>query len=301
HIEKLASAGFNRISVGVQDFDPVVQLAINRVQSFEQTKQVIDWARKYHYSSINIDLIYGLPRQTIDSVKNSVSRIMELMPERIAFYSYAHVPWKSKGQRGFTDEDLPVAAQKWEMYYMGRQLLEAAGFISIGMDHFALRKDKLFVAAESGGLHRNFMGYTTTKSKLIIGLGVSAISDSWNAFVQNEKVVEVYEEKIKLGILPLVNGHLLSGEDLVIRKKILELMCENKTSIDNAIVDPGFLESVFSKLGLLQADGLVIIDGENIRVTKKGASFIRNISAAIDAHLWRNESNQSANTFSKAI
>lgn len=299
HIEKLASVGFNRISLGVQDFDPKVQYVINRIQSFERTKEVVDWARKYNYSSINVDLIYGLPHQTVDSVKYSVEKINSLMPDRIAFYSYAHVPWKSKGQRRYTEADLPAAAQKWEMYHTGKQLLEEAGFISIGMDHFALPDDKLFTAAAKGALHRNFMGYTTTKSKLIIGLGVSSISDSWNAFAQNEKVVETYEAKINEGVLPLIHGHLLTDEDLVIRKKILELMCENKTNLDSELFSSDFLESAFVKLRLLEADGLVTIDGQNIQVTTKGNSFIRNISAAIDARLWRNDS--IANTFSKAI
>jgi oxygen-independent coproporphyrinogen-3 oxidase len=299
HIERLASVGFNRISLGVQDFDPKVQYVINRIQSFERTKEVVDWARKYHYNSINIDLIYGLPHQTVDSVTYSVNKITSLMPDRIAFYSYAHVPWKSKGQRRYTEEDLPAAAQKWEMYHTGKQLLEAAGFISIGMDHFALPDDKLFTAAASGNLHRNFMGYTTTKSKLIIGLGVSSISDSWNAFAQNEKVVEDYEAKINQGILPLVHGHLLSEEDVIIRKKILELMCENKTSLDSKLLAPDFIDNALLKLQSLEADGLVTVEEGNIHVTTKGNSFIRNISAAIDAKLWRN--NAGTKTFSKAI
>ena len=299
HIEKLAGVGFNRISLGVQDFDPAVQYVINRIQSFERTKEVVDWARKYKYSSINIDLIYGLPHQTADSVKYSINKIKSLMPDRIAFYSYAHVPWKSKGQRHYTEADLPAAAQKWEMYNTGKQMLEEAGFASIGMDHFALPDDKLFTAAASGNLHRNFMGYTTTKSKLIIGLGVSSISDSWNAFAQNEKVVEDYEEKINRGILPLVNGHLLNEEDIIIRKKMLELICENKTSLNKKLLAHDFLENALSKLHALEADGLVTIDEENIRVTANGNSFIRNISAAIDARLWRKD--KGANAFSKAI
>lgn len=301
HIEKLASAGFNRISIGVQDFDPAVQLAINRIQSFERTKEVVDWARKYQYNSINIDLIYGLPHQTESSVQFSVSKITSLMPDRIAFYSYAHVPWKSKGQRRYTEADLPSAAQKWAMYNTGKQLLEAAGFVSIGMDHFALPDDKLFAAAASGNLHRNFMGYTTTKSKLIIALGASAISDSWNAFAQNEKVVEAYQEKVNQGILPLVNGHLLSEEDVIIRKKILQLMCENKTSLDSELLSREFTDNAFSKLRSLEVDGLVTVEEDDIIVTTKGNSFIRNISAALDVRLWRNEREMEAHTFSKAI
>lgn len=299
HIEKLAAVGFNRISLGVQDFDPKVQFVINRIQSYEKTKEVVDWARKYNYQSINIDLIYGLPHQTVKSIEYSFHLIKSLVPDRIAFYSYAHVPWKSKVQRRYTEEDLPVASEKWAMYSRGRELLEEAGFESIGMDHFALLSDKLFVAAASSDLHRNFMGYTTTKSKLIIGLGVSSISDSWTAFAQNEKVVEAYEEKINQGMLPLVHGHLLSEEDVIIRKNILELMCENKTRLDNKLLEPDFITSAFSKLRELEADGLVTIDEKNIQVTPKGRSFIRNISVVIDARLWRKHI--SANTFSKAI
>ncbi len=299
HIKQLATVGFNRISLGVQDFDPKVQFVINRVQSYEKTKEVVDWARKYHYQSINIDLIYGLPHQTVDSIEHTISLIKGFMPDRIAFYSYAHVPWKSKVQRRYTEADLPDANQKWEMYNKGRELLEAAGFKSIGMDHFALLDDKLFLAAKSGNLHRNFMGYTTTKSKLIIGLGVSSISDAWNAFAQNDKEVEAYEEKINKGILPLVHGHFLSEEDVVIRKKILELMCGNKTVLDHPLLDPDFVASAFSKLAQLEADGLVVVNGKTVEVTNKGMSFIRNISAALDAQLWRKQI--STNTFSKAI
>jgi len=236
-----------------------VQFVINRIQSFEKTKEVVDWARKYQYKSINIDLIYGLPHQTIDSVEHTIGQIKKFMPDRIAFYSYAHVPWKSKVQRRYTEADLPKASEKWLMYHRGKELLEQAGFTGIGMDHFALKGDKLFVAAETGNLHRNFMGYTTTKSKLIIGLGVSSISDAWNAFAQNEKEVEAYEEKISKGFLPLVHGHLLNQEDVVIRKKILELMCENRTILEHQILDAAFINSAFLKLTELEADGLVIV------------------------------------------
>ena len=301
HIEKLAGIGFNRISVGVQDFDPLVQFAINRIQSFERTKEVVDWARKYHYKGINIDLIYGLPHQTTESVKYSVDMICGLMPDRIAFYSYAHVPWKSKGQRRYTDKDLPSSEQKWKMYNLGKQMLEFAGFLSIGMDHFSLPDDALFFAASKGKLHRNFMGYTTTSSRLIIGLGASSISDTGNAYVQNEKDIEKYESNINQGIFPIVNGHLLSKEDGIIRKKIQELMCNNKSSLDAISIDPDFMKVALSKLLMMQEDGLVIMDKETIQVTPKGNLFLRNISAAIDAQLWRNKKEMTTHTFSKAI
>lgn len=299
HIKQLAAVGFNRVSLGVQDFDPHVQFVINRIQSYEKTKEVVDWARKYHFNSINIDLVYGLPHQTVSSIEHTVELIKGFMPNRIAFYSYAHVPWKSKVQRRYSEVDLPSAKEKWAMYHRGRELFESVGFISIGMDHFALSNDKLFKAAENGNLHRNFMGYTTTKSKLIIGLGVSSISDAWKSFAQNEKEVEAYEAKINQGLLPLVNGHSLNEEDLVIRKKILELMCENKTSLEDLIMEPEFIDQAIKKLEELEKDGLINLLGKTIQVTSKGMLFIRNISATIDAQLWRKQ--MTTNTFSKAI
>jgi oxygen-independent coproporphyrinogen-3 oxidase len=283
----------------VQDFDPKIQFAINRIQSFETTKEVVDWARKYNYTSINVDLIYGLPHQTIHSVLHTINLIKKLMPDRIAFYSYAHVPWKSKAQRHYTEADLPTASEKWDIYCTGKSLLEDAGYKSIGMDHFAMPDDKLFIAEANGNLHRNFMGYTTTRSKLIIALGMSAISASQNAFVQNEKVVEAYENKIAQGILPLENGHLLDEEDIIIQQYIHELMCLNKTTLDINSLDPDFLISAFSKLKTLDEDGLVIVDENTIHVTSKGKLFIRNICAAIDAQLYRKQI--STRTFSKAI
>ena len=299
HLEKLSAIGFNRLSMGVQDFDPYIQFAINRNQSYERTKEVFDWARKYNFKSVNIDLIYGLPHQTVKSVENSIALVKKLMPDRIAFYSYAHVPWKNKAQRRYTENDLPTTSVKWEIYNRGRILLEQAGFESIGMDHFALQNDPLFIAAEDGKLHRNFMGYTTTQSKLIIGLGASSISATQNAFAQNEKVIEDYEAKINSGIFPLVNGHLLSDEDLLIQNYIHEFMCLNKTTLHKELHDIDFLTSILSKLSSLEADGLVAIDESVLHVTAKGRLFIRNICAAVDAYLFKKE--MTVQTFSKAI
>jgi len=299
HLEKLSAIGFNRMSIGIQDFDPQIQFTINRMQTYEKTKEVFDWGRKYNYKSINVDLIYGLPHQTIKSVEHTIALIKTLMPDRIAFYSYAHVPWKSKAQRRYTESDLPAASLKWEIYHRGRVLLEEAGFKSIGMDHFALPDDQLFIAAAHGNLHRNFMGYTTTQSKIIIGLGASSISATKNAFAQNEKVVEEYETKINSGIFPLVNGHSLNEEDIVIQNYIHELMCLNKTTLHKELHDIDFLENAFSKLRSLEADGLVVLNEEEITVTEKGKLFIRNICAAIDAYLLNKEI--TTQTFSKAI
>lgn len=299
HIKQLQTVGFNRISLGVQDFDPVVQFAINRIQSFEKTSEVVEWARKYGFTSINIDLVYGLPHQTSKSIEHTVEEIKKMQPDRIAFYSYAHVPWKSKGQRRYTEVDLPAADEKWKMYNLGTELLRASGYASIGMDHFALKDDAMFTAARNGKLHRNFMGYTTTQSKLIIALGASSIGDAWNAFVQNEKEIESYEEKINKGMLPLTDGHLLNDEDVMLRKNILELMCMNETLLNESALEAGFLEAAHKKLLALTEDDLVKTDGNKIMVTDKGRSFIRNIAATIDAQLWRRQ--MSTPAFSKAI
>lgn len=299
HLKKLSEIGFTRISIGVQDFDPKIQFVINRIQSFEKTKEVVDWARKYNYTSINVDLIYGLPHQTVNSVVHTIGLIKNLMPHRIAFYSYAHVPWKSKAQRRYTEDDLPSASEKWQIYDKGKSLLEEAGYKSIGMDHFALPNDKLFIAAANGKLHRNFMGYTTTQSKLIIGLGASAISATRDAFAQNEKVAEAYEDEIKSGEWPLVNGHLLSEKDLIIQHHIHELMCLNKTTLNTKSLDKDFLIKAFSKLKTLEADGLVKVNGDVISVTAKGKLFIRNICAAIDVQLFKKQ--LSRQTFSRAV
>ena len=299
HIKQLQTVGFNRISLGVQDFDPVVQYAINRIQSFEKTNEVVEWARKYGFTSVNIDLVYGLPHQTTKSIEHTVEAIKKMQPDRIAFYSYAHVPWKSKGQRRYTEADLPAADDKWKMYSLGTELLRESGYASIGMDHFALKDDAMFTAARNGKLHRNFMGYTTTQSKLIIALGASSIGDAWNAFVQNEKEIEKYEEKVNNGHLPLTDGHLLSEEDVMLRKNILELMCMNETTLNKAALEASFVEAANKKLLALADDALVEINGNKIVVTKEGKSFIRNIASTIDAQLWRRQ--MSTPAFSKAI
>lgn len=299
HLDVLRKVGFKRISLGVQDFDPQVQYVINRIQSFEKTKEVVDWARELGYDSINIDLVYGLPLQTVKHVEYTISKIKELMPDRIAFYSYAHVPWKSKGQRRYTEADLPKAEEKWNMYSTGRERLNEAGFAAIGMDHFALPNDKLWKSYHEGKMHRNFMGFTTTQNKLIIGLGASSIGDSWNAFMQNEKEVEVYEERVERGELPLTVGHFLNEEDEMIRKNILELMCQGKTRIEESRFEQAFRESIHGQLNELAADGLIRVTDNFIEVTDAGATFIRNICSTLDARLWRKKN--STSVFSKAI
>ncbi len=247
HIKALRSTGFNRISLGVQDFDPAVQEIINRKQTFEKTLEVVQLSRKYNFTSINVDLVYGLPLQTVNSVQNTIEYLRQIKPDRVAFYSYAHVPWKSKGQRRYTEADLPSPIQKWKMYQHGIELLQKAGYVTIGMDHFALPHDSLYRALANGKLHRNFMGYTTFKTRLIIGLGASAISDCWQAFTQNNKTVEEYQKMIETGTWAFTSGHLLNNEDLVLRKNILELMCSGKTTINKNSLDKQFVAHFIQK------------------------------------------------------
>lgn len=285
-LQTLADLGFRRLSVGVQDFDPAVQFIINRIQTFEQTKEVIDNARNVGFTGINVDIIYGLPRQTLSSVEMTIDYVKLLNPDRIAFYSYAHVPWKSAGQRRYTEADLPSGVQKRALYEFGRKELLLHGFSEIGMDHFAKPDDELFVAEANGVLHRNFMGYTTTSSKLLLGLGVSSISDTWGGFMQNVKEVEEYQELLKNNQLPISKGHILTQEDKEIRQHILNLMCNHETDFD--ILDKEFEEDAFDRLKEFVKNCLVEISNKKISVTETGKPFVRNIALCIDERYWQN-------------
>lgn len=299
HLEALRSVGFNRISLGVQDFNYDVQYIINRIQTFEETKRVIDEARQLGFESVNLDLIYGLPKQTLASIEHTIEQTRLLMPDRIAFYSYAHVPWKSKGQRRYSDADVPVAAEKIAMYSLGNAMLSEAGFKSIGMDHFALPSDKLVKSYDEGSLHRNFMGYTTTNNKLLIGLGTSSISDSWEGFAQNDKEVESYQDKINAGNWAFVNGHVLSALDGQIRRLILDLMCQGKLVLDSSFFSVEHQQFINQRWSEMEVDGLVRWNDPNLTVQPEGRLFIRNITSVIDQYLFK--TGTSKQQFSKAL
>ena len=227
----LYAIGFRRCSFGVQDYDPIVQKTINRIQPFENVERVTKLARKIGYTSISHDLVFGLPKQNLQNIIDTINKTKELKPDRIAYYSYAHVPWiKGLGQRGYDENDLPKDEVKRELYEVGKQLFDKIGYVEVGMDHFALKTDSMYKAMEEKTLHRNFMGYTSGKTALMVGLGMSAISDSWYSFAQNVKTVEEYQEIVNQGEFPLLRGHLLSEEDLIIRKHILNIMCHFETS-----------------------------------------------------------------------
>ena len=290
HLQALYDVGFRRVSYGVQDYNPTVQKAIHRIQPFENVKKATEAARDIGYTSIGHDIIFGLPFQTLEHVKHTILKTKELMPDRLAFYSYAHVPWiKGNGQRGFQDSDLPSAQLKREQYETGKELLAEVGYHEIGMDHFALPTDTLYQSMIEGKLHRNFMGYTASKTQAMIGLGVSSISDSWYGFAQNVKRIETYYELLEEGILPVYRGHILNKEDLIIRKHILNLMCQFKTSWDDEYLHFKELPDVLVKLREMEKDELVKIDSNTIAVTKKGYPFVRNICMAFDLLLQRKQ------------
>jgi oxygen-independent coproporphyrinogen-3 oxidase len=288
HLQKLYDLGFRRVSFGVQDYSPIVQEAIHRIQSFHNVAKVTFWAREIGYTSVGHDLIFGLPFQTMEDVIDTIDKTNSLQPDRLAFYSYAHVPWiKGNGQRGFKDEDLPKDEEKRLLYEMGKKRLSENGYHEIGMDHFALETDSLYHSFNERRLHRNFMGYTSSKTQVMIGLGVSSISDSWYSFAQNVKTLEDYYDALTQNELPVFRGHVLTDEDLIIRKHILNIMCQLHTSWNEYGYYFSEINQVVERLHEMEEDGLVIITNHSLTVTEKGKAFIRNICMAFDLRMTR--------------
>lgn len=287
-LKKLYDLGFRRVSFGVQDYAEKVQKAIHRIQPFHNVAKVTFWAKEIGYKSIGHDIIFGLPFQTIENIIDTVEKTNSLKPDRLAFYSYAHVPWiKGNGQRGFNEENLPKDAEKRQLYETGKQLLSANGYHEIGMDHFALPSDSLYHAAHNKKMHRNFMGYSASKTQLMIGLGVSSISDSWYSFAQNTKSLEDYYQLLDANQLPVVKGHILNEEDLIIRKHILNLTCELETSWSKDFLYFKELPDVLESLKEIENDDLIVIEENKIKITEAGRPFVRNICMAFDLHLKR--------------
>lgn len=298
HIEQLYAFGFRRLSLGIQSYSPTVQKAINRLQSFEQVHKVHNLARQTGYTSISHDLVYGLPKQTVGDMLDTIEKTLTLRPDRISLYSYAHVPWiKGNGQRGYSEADLPDAKSKRQLYELARELFLHDGYVEIGMDHFALETDELALAQTENRLHRNFMGYTTQQTPLLIGLGMSAISDSWYGFAQNEKTVERYMECVNSGKLPIARGHLLTKEEQIIRRSILELMCRFETRFHSELEQER--SGIEHRLQELINDGLVDLKDNRVIVTQKGKPFVRNCCMAFDLDLARSAPKEPL--FSKTI
>ncbi len=295
HLEVLYELGFRRISIGVQDVDEKILHAIRRYQTIEQVAFVTETACELGYESVNFDLIFGLPFQNQEHIVKTMAVVRDLMPDRIAFYSYAHVPWLKNGQRAFDENDLPNAVDKRLLYETGKQLLEQLGYHDVGMDHFSLKTDALYQSAQSGALHRNFMGYTPVFTPLTIGLGASAIGDTFSAFAQNIKTVAEYQKAVAQGHLPLLRGHILTIEDQKIRQHILNLMCRYKTNWQ----PNDQREVVLARLAEPVADGLVTIGPSGVQVTEAGKGYLRNICLAFDARFWAKM--PSGRVFSQAV
>lgn len=300
HLRVLAERGFDRISIGVQDFNQAILRLINREQSYESVMRTVDAARDQGYRSINFDVIYGLPTQTQVDIINTAEQIAKFKPERIAFYGYAHVPWVSPGQRAYDEADLPRGNQKRQLYELGKMLLQELGYHDIGLDHFALPYDDLFKAASAGSLHRNFMGYTSHPTRMCVALGCSSIGDSWDMYVQNEKKVEDYQRIIlQEKRLPIIKGHQLNEADMAVRQHILDLMCRQRTSWELDSPAAAALSRAAPMWEDMEADGLLLRDEQSIKVLPAGMAFLRNICLPLDTHYWSNRPDTA--TFSQAV
>lgn len=299
----LAGLGFNRLSFGVQDFDAEVQKAVHRIQPAEQVFDLVGTARRLGFDSVNVDLIYGLPRQTPTSFARTLQQVATLKPERIALYAYAHLPQRFKPQRKIHAEDLPVASDKIEMLSIAISTFLSAGYVYVGMDHFALPTDPLAIAKRQGRLHRNFQGYSTQPDCDLIALGVSAIGRVGSTYSQNAKTLDEYYDHINQGKLPVVKGLALSSDDLVRRAVIMALMCQGELQFEAVelayMIDfKQYFSAELASLKALEKEGLVEVDGASIQVTSRGWFFVRGIAMHFDRYL---QTDQNRARFSKII
>ncbi len=290
HLVALREAGFNRTSLGVQDNDPQVQAAIHRIQPFEQTKTVVEWAREEGFQSVNIDLIYGLPHQTAASFARTLDQVLELRPDRFAIFNYAHVPWIKPAQRILEDRVLPSAEMKLEILKLTIETLTNAGYEYVGMDHFARADDELAVAQRNKSLQRNFQGYSTRGGADIYAFGMSAISQAGDYYWQNEKELPLYYGALDAGRSPIVRGYILTPEDKLRRQVIMRLMCDLSLNFADMSAALGVdFEDHFAReldsLADMQADGLIERQPDGLIVTDLGRLLIRNIAMRFDEYL----------------
>lgn len=290
HVSTLRRLGFNRLSVGIQDFDPKVQAAVNRIQSEESTWSLVDQARSLGFGSVNVDLIYGLPFQTSAGFSKTLDSVAGQRPERVAVYSYAHVPWIRGHQRNLSPGDLPGPEEKMALFLLARERFLSAGYEPIGMDHFAVPEDELARAAAASQLHRNFMGYTTRPAPDMVGCGVSAIGDVAGAFAQNVKRLSQYYEAIDAGRFPIERGFRLDADDHVRRHVIRELMCNFR--VDASVVEERFgidfaayFATELEELGgTMTSDGIVAVGERAVEVTEAGRLLVRNVCMVFDRY-----------------
>lgn len=295
HLSQLAALGFNRLSLGVQDFDPEVQETVHRIQAPEETRRLVERARAEGFASVNLDLIFGLPHQTVARFRRTLEQVLDIRPDRLAVYSFAFVPWLHGHMKRLPREALPGPETKLELLALAIDLLTAVGYRQIGMDHFALPTDSLAAAADTGTLHRNFMGYAVQPAPDLVGLGLSAIGDVAGAFMQNAKKLSGYEAAVSAGRLPTERGYALTEDDLRRRWVIIRLM--GAFRVDGAAFEQAFgvsLSDCFpTELAALRAprgpveDGLLEIDGDTLRVTRRGEAFVRSLCMVFDSYLAR--------------
>ena len=302
-LDTLAELGFNRLSFGVQDFDPAVQQAVHRLQPAEQVFSLVQAARERGFDSINVDLIYGLPKQTPESFNRTLAQIAELRPDRVALYAYAHLPERFKPQRRIVSVELPGATSKVAMLSRSLAAMKAAGYVYVGMDHFALPNDPLAVAKRQGRLHRNFQGYSTQPDCDLIALGVSSIGRVGATYSQNAKTIEEYYDALDRGQFPVVRGLALSRDDLVRRAVIMALMCQGQwlfEPIDLAfLIDSrSYFAAELEALRALQDQGLVELDQTGVQVTALGWFFVRAVAMVFDRYL---QSDRNRARFSKIL
>lgn len=298
----LAGMGFNRTSFGVQDFDPDVQKAVNRIQPLEMVEQSLQSSRDHGFGSINLDLIYGLPRQTLESFGRTLDHVIRLRPDRIALYNYAHLPQRFKAQRLINPDELPSAEERLQIFLMATRRLLDAGYVYIGLDHFALPDDELSRAGMDGSLHRNFQGYTTRAECDMIGLGVSSIGKVGRSYSQAVRSVKAYYESLDQGVLPIDRGYDLSDDDLLRREIIMTIMCSmpldfNAISSGHGIEFPEYFADELARLQPYHDAGLVRISDSHIKVTPKGRLFVRAIGMVFDAYLGK----PTTSTYSRLI
>jgi oxygen-independent coproporphyrinogen-3 oxidase len=289
-LEHLAVLGFNRLSFGVQDFDPEVQKAVHRIQPAEQVFKLIEAARRLKFESLNVDLIYGLPKQTPESFSRTIAQIVELKPDRIALYAYAHLPERFKPQRRISAYELPAAAAKINMLSSAISAFLSAGYIYVGMDHFALPNDSLAVAKRQGRLHRNFQGYSIRPDCDLVGLGVSAIGRIGATYSQNAKTLDEYYDYLNQGRFPVVRGLALSRDDLVRRAVIMALMCQGELQFESIelayMIDfKKYFSSELKSIYELENVGMVVLEDDGIEVTETGWYFVRAIAMVFDRYI----------------
>lgn len=298
YVKAMAGAGVTRASVGVQDFNPVVQKAINRIQPYEVVAEVIGWLRRYGIADVNLDLIYGLPHQTVASLEETIDQAVGLAPRRIALFGYAHVPWMKKHQKLIPEAALPNGEERWRQYEMAEQrLVEKHGYVMVGLDHFARPDDELAVALKEKRLHRNFQGYTTDAAPVLIGFGASGIGSLPQGYVANEGGIHAYKDMVRRGELAVVRGIAINDDDRLRRAVIERLMCDLEVDLDRIAARFGASGSQFepelASLATLEGDGLAVVDGRTIRITEEGRPLVRAACAAFDRYLKAGEQRHS--------